>query len=53
MKARVLDVAAGHTRRVSSVCVSADGRRVLSGSLDRTLRLWELPSGRGLRVFEA
>ena len=52
MKLRALDALAGHTRRVSSVCVSADGRLLLSGSLDRTLRLWELPGGRCLRVFE-
>ena len=42
----------GHTRRVSSVCFSRDGAVVLSGSLDRTLRLWEVPGGRCLRVFE-
>ena len=47
-----LDAFPGHTRRVSSVCVGADGRVVLSGSLDRTLRLWELPAGRCLRTFE-
>jgi WD40 repeat protein len=27
---------------ITSVMVPADGRRVLSGSRDRTLRLWDL-----------
>jgi WD40 repeat protein len=52
MKIRALDPLTGHTRRVRSVCLRADGRQVLSGSLDRTLRLWELPGGRCVRVFE-
>ncbi|MFJ2001108.1 protein kinase domain-containing protein [Streptomyces chartreusis] len=42
----------GHTDRVHTVSVSADGRLVLSGSWDDTVRLWEAPTGRCLRVFE-
>ncbi len=38
--------------RVNSVCLSADGRWVLSGSDDKTLRLWEVSSGRCVRTFE-
>jgi WD40 repeat protein len=34
---------AGHTGEVLSVAVSADGRHALSGSGDRTVRLWRLP----------
>ena len=32
--------------------VLADGRRALSGSRDRTLRLWDLETGAELRRFE-
>ena len=32
--------------------VLADGRRALSGSDDRTLRLWDLETGAELRRFE-
>jgi serine/threonine protein kinase len=33
----------GHTASVSSVAISADGQRGLSGGLDKTGRLWDLP----------
>jgi WD40 repeat protein len=42
----------GHTdRRVLSVCVSTDGKRVLTSSADETLRLWDTNTGHELRVF--
>jgi hypothetical protein len=47
-----LRVFEGHTSYVDAVSFSADGRFALSGSLDQTLRLWELDTGRCLRVFE-
>ena len=42
----------GHSAPVTSVCLSKDGRRVLSGSWDHTIRLWEVSSGRCIRVFK-
>ncbi len=41
----------GHTNGVSSVSLSADGRWALSGSWDKTVRLWEVASGQCLRTF--
>jgi len=42
----------GHTDWVSSVALSSDGRWALSGSDDKTLRFWEVGSGKCLRTFE-
>jgi len=36
----------GHTKEVTSVCFSSDLLSVLSGSLDRTLRIWDIKSGK-------
>jgi WD40 repeat protein len=32
----------GHTARVNALALSSDGRRLVSGSSDRTLRVWDL-----------
>ena len=36
----------GHTSWVSAVAVTHDGRHVVSGSNDKTLRVWDLANGR-------
>jgi hypothetical protein len=41
----------GHEDRVECVAVTPDGRYVLSGSDDRTVRVWELATGREVRRF--
>src|SRR5262245_43420027 len=47
-----LRVLEGHTDRVLSVAFSSDGRRALSGSQDRTVRLWSVASGKELCRLE-
>jgi WD40 repeat protein len=42
----------GHTSLVYSVCLSADGKHMLTTSQDRTLRLWDTATGKSLRVFQ-
>lgn len=42
----------GHTKQVTSVAVTPDGRLALSGCCDRTARLWDVKSGECLRVLE-
>jgi WD40 repeat protein len=41
----------GHTGLVSGVAFFPDGRRILSGSFDRTLRLWDVESAREVLRF--
>ena len=41
----------GHTGVVSCLSISADGRHVLSGSWDKTLRLWDAHTGESIREF--
>ncbi|MGD0885241.1 MAG: protein kinase [Thermodesulfovibrionales bacterium] len=49
---RVLQTLGGHTEGVGSAAISPDGGSALSGSYDKTLRLWDIETGECLRVFE-
>jgi WD40 repeat protein len=42
----------GHSGIVNGVAVSADGRRAVSASSDRTLKVWDLETGRALCKLE-
>jgi mono/diheme cytochrome c family protein len=39
----------GHTEHILAIAISPEGRRVLSGSEDESLRLWDLATGREIR----
>ena len=41
----------GHSDSVLSVALSADGKYVLTGSFDKTARLWDAATGQEVRVF--
>jgi len=42
----------GHTSNVLSVSVTPDARRAVSGSNDKTLRVWDVETGECLRTLE-
>ncbi|AWM36951.1 hypothetical protein C1280_07915 [Gemmata obscuriglobus] len=46
----VLD-ANGHTAQVQGVAMTPDGRRVVTASRDRTVRVWDVTTGETLRTF--
>ncbi len=41
----------GHTKQVTSVAFSPDGKHALSGSVDNTLKLWDIATGKEVRTF--
>ena len=41
----------GHSKDVTSVAFSPDGARVLTGSIDKTAKLWDAGTGKLLRTF--
>ena len=42
----------GHTDKVTSVALTPDGRHAVSSSHDKTLRVWEIATGRCIRILE-
>ena len=41
----------GHTGEVSDVAYSPDGRRLVTGGMDETVRIWESASGSPIHVL--
>jgi WD40 repeat protein len=43
---------AGHTNPINTVAFSPDGKTILSGSGDTTIKLWNSETGEVIRTFE-
>ncbi|KAJ7121660.1 hypothetical protein C8R44DRAFT_877041 [Mycena epipterygia] len=48
----VLEPLVGHTRTVTCISFSEDGKRIVSGSRDHTARLWDVETGKQIAKFE-
>lgn len=48
----MLNVLKGHEGSVYSVAISPDGSKIVSGSWDNTIRIWDINSGSELRVLK-
>ena len=42
---QVLKVLEGHTDNVKAVAISVDGSKIVSGSWDKTVRVWSMATG--------
>ena len=51
-KLREKRVLKGHERFVNSVAISPDGQRIISGSEDNTVRIWDASSGKQLQLLK-
>ena len=47
-----LQLLKGHQGRVTSVAISPDGQRIISGSWDKTVRIWDASSGKQLQLLK-
>lgn len=48
--AKLITTLNGHTKEVESVAISSDGQTLASGSLDETIKLWNLHSTQEIRT---
>jgi WD40 repeat protein len=49
---RLLKTFKGHARGIVSVCFSPDGKSILSGSIDHTIKLWDMETSQCLKTFK-
>jgi WD40 repeat protein len=42
----------GHSAGVMSVCVSPDGSKIISGSDDKSIRIWDMETGNNISILE-
>jgi small GTP-binding protein len=51
-EAQPITVLNGHTNQIHGVAISADGRWAVSGSADKTVRVWDVEMGNCLAILE-
>ena len=48
----VLSILKGHTADVYSIAFSPDGKHVLTGSFDKSIKLWDATTGKEIKTYE-
>ena len=48
----LFDLLSGHTHEITAVTLTSDGMRALTSSLDDTIKLWDLRTGRVVKTLE-
>ncbi|HOF02238.1 MAG TPA: hypothetical protein PK755_12650, partial [Spirochaetota bacterium] len=48
---KIFHIIGGHIDHVESVCYSPDGLKILSGSWDKTIKEWDVKTGRCIQTF--
>ena len=48
----ILQILEGHSRSVDALAFSPDGKQLMSGSIDSTVRVWDTATGTALQILE-
>lgn len=48
----LFDLLSGHTDQITAVTLTSDGMRAVTSSLDNTIKLWDLRTGRVVRTLD-
>ena len=49
---KVLTTNVGHVSSINSIALSPDGKFIISGSSDNTIKLWDIKTGREIRTYK-
>jgi WD40 repeat protein len=49
---KITDIKNGHSDTVYGICFSPDGKMIATGSADKFVKVWEIPSGKFVKSFE-
>ena len=49
--ANVIAILKGHGETVYSIAFTPDGKYAVTGSFDKSIKLWEVPSGKDVRTY--
>jgi WD40 repeat protein len=51
-KYKFLKTLKGHTNTIKSSTISEDGRIIVSGSYDKSIRMWDVTSGENISILK-